>query len=74
MRDAGADLDLWHWYERIRAACCWCAAPIPTMLTENACAMAARGPRAERYTVAGTGHFPMLVKQDEINAVKHFLG
>ena len=75
LRDAGADLDLWHWYERIRARVLLVRGANSDVLTEeNACAMAARGPRAERYTVAGTGHFPMLVKQDEINAVKHFLG
>ena len=75
LRDAGADLDLCHWYERIRARVLLVRGANSDVLTEeNACAMAARGPRAERYTVAGTGHFPMLVKQDEINAVKHFLG
>ena len=59
LRDAGADLDLWHWYERIRARVLLVRGANSDVLTEeNACAMAARGPRAERYTVAGTGISP----------------
>lgn len=73
-RDAESDLDLWHWYDRIRAQVLLIRGANSDVLSEdNARAMALRRPCAERYTVAGTGHFPMLIKQDEINAVKRFL-
>ena len=73
LRDAGADLTCGTGMSG-SAVLLVRGANSDVLTEENACAMAARGPRAERYTVAGTGHFPMLVKQDEINAVKHFLG
>lgn len=73
-RDAESDLDLWHCYDRIAAQVLLIRGERSDVISEeNACAMARRGPRAECFTVPDTGHFPMLVKQNEIGTVKKFL-
>ena len=73
-QDAKSDLDLWSFYDRITARVLVIRGDRSNVISEeNARAMAERGPKAELFTVHGTGHFPMLVKQNEIEAVRNFL-
>lgn len=72
--DAKADLDLWSFYDRISARVLLIRGEHSDVVSEeNARAMVQGGPGAELLTIPGTGHFPMLIKQAEIDAVVSFL-
>jgi pimeloyl-ACP methyl ester carboxylesterase len=68
------DIELWGVYDQIRC---------PTMVLrgersdlisrEVATAMAERGPRAKLVEIAGVGHAPTLIHQDQIQLVRAFL-
>jgi pimeloyl-ACP methyl ester carboxylesterase len=68
------DVDLWASYDAIR---------VPTLVlrgaqsdllrAEDARAMAERGPRARVVEIAGVGHAPALMSEDQIAHVREFL-
>ena len=71
---AAGEAALWHAYDALK---------IPTLVLRGAesdllsrataDAMAQRGPRARVHEVAGVGHAPTLVQQDQIAVVRDFL-
>lgn len=73
-RDAAEDLDLLSLYQQVTAQVLLIRGEKSDVVSaENARQMQAVGPRAEMLTVPETGHFPMLVKNNEISAIQSFL-
>jgi pimeloyl-ACP methyl ester carboxylesterase len=65
---------LWQAYDSIRAdTLVLRGAESDLLASETAEAMAARGPRARLHTVAGVGHAPTLVAEDQAAVVARFL-
>lgn len=71
---AGRDIDLWPYYDRITC---------PTLVVRGAHSdilapdtwrqMGERGPRAQLAEVAGVGHAPMFLSEDQVSIVRDFL-
>lgn len=73
MAAAGEAL-LWHSYDAIRCQTLLLRGADSDLLSrDTAQAMTARGPKALLREFSGVGHAPMLVAQDQIDAVKGFL-
>lgn len=68
------DIELWSLYDSIRC---------PTLVLRGACSdlltretaeeMSVRGPKAEIVEIAGVGHAPTLIHEDQIRVVTSFL-
>ena len=72
--DVTEDIDLWPIYERIKCPTLLVRGAASDLLThETARAMAARGPRPAVVEVAGVGHAPMFMNDDQIGIVRGFL-
>ena len=68
------DLDLWTMYEAIRCPTLVLRGERSDLLTrETADAMTKRGPHAAVVEIAGVGHAPTLIHQDQIAVVREFL-
>ncbi|MDC0993999.1 alpha/beta hydrolase [bacterium] len=73
-RDAEKDLDLLFQYQMIKAPILLIRGENSNVFSaDNAMQMQACGPRAKLLTISKTGHFPMLVKKVEIDAIFDFL-
>lgn len=70
----GQEVDLWALYDRIRCATLLIHGEKSDLLSaETALEMSRRGPRALLKTVAGVGHAPMFMTDDQIDLVRRFL-
>lgn len=70
----GSEIDLWPVYEQIQCPTLLVHGALSDLLTaETAQAMTQRGPRATLATVAGVGHAPMFMSDDQIALVRDFL-
>jgi pimeloyl-ACP methyl ester carboxylesterase len=68
------DLEQWDLYERIRCPTMVLRGEHSDLLTRaTANEMARRGPRAEVAEIAGVGHAPTLIHEDQIQLVREFL-
>ncbi len=68
------DIDLWSYYDRITCPTLLLrGAASDLLLKDTALAMTQRGPQARLVEFAGVGHAPMLMTDDQINAVRGFL-
>jgi pimeloyl-ACP methyl ester carboxylesterase len=68
------DMDLWSVYDAIRCPTLLLRGEQSDLLTrETAKAMSQRGPRAEVVEIAGVGHAPTLIHEDQIRVVREFL-
>jgi pimeloyl-ACP methyl ester carboxylesterase len=69
------DIDLWPMYDRIRCPTLVLRGAESDLLTAaTARAMTERGPKARLVEFAGVGHAPTLIHDDQIAAVREFLG
>jgi len=69
------DVDLWAIYDAIRCPTLVLRGEQSDLLThETAQAMTARGPKAKLVEIAGVGHAPTLIHDDQIAVVRAFLG
>jgi pimeloyl-ACP methyl ester carboxylesterase len=72
---ADADMDAWEAYDRIACPTLVLRGAESALLTpEVAEEMRRRGPRAEVVTFPGIGHAPALMVEEQIAAVRGFLG
>lgn len=70
----GGAVDLWPVYDRIQCPTLLVRGEQSDLLSvETATAMTQRGPRALLKTVAGVGHAPMFMSDDQIVIVRNFL-
>lgn len=70
----GQEVDLWALYDRIRCATLLIHGETSDLLSaETALEMSRRGPGALLKTVAGVGHAPMFMTDDQIDLVRDFL-
>ena len=70
----GQEVDLWALYDRIRCATLLIHGEKSDLLSaETALEMSHRGPRPLLKTVAGVGHAPMFMSDDQIDLVRSFL-
>lgn len=70
----GKDIDLWPMYDRITCPTLLIHGEVSDLLSKaTAQEMTQRGPRATLKTVAGVGHAPMLMTDDQIVLVRDFL-
>ncbi len=70
----GQEVDLWALYDRIQCPTLLIRGALSDLLSaETALEMSHRGPRAQLKTVAGVGHAPMLMSDDQIALVQDFL-
>jgi pimeloyl-ACP methyl ester carboxylesterase len=68
------DLEQWDLYERIRCPTMLLRGERSDLLTrDTANEMARRGPRAKVAEIAGVGHAPTLIHEDQIQLVREFL-
>jgi pimeloyl-ACP methyl ester carboxylesterase len=68
------DVDLWPAYDAIRCPTLLLrGAQSDLLLPATAAEMTRRGPRPELVEFAGVGHAPMLMADDQIDAVRRFL-
>jgi pimeloyl-ACP methyl ester carboxylesterase len=68
------DLEQWDLYERIRCATMVLRGEQSDLLTrDTADEMARHGPRAKVVEIAGVGHAPTLMHEDQIQLVREFL-
>ena len=68
------DLEQWDLYERIRCPTMVLRGEQSDLLTrDTANEMARRGPRANVAEIAGVGHAPTLIHEDQIQLVREFL-
>ncbi len=68
------DIELWNHYDRITCPTLLLrGADSDLLLKDTALAMTQRGPKARLVEFAGVGHAPMLMAQDQIQAVIDFL-
>lgn len=73
-QDAEKDLDLHSLYQKITAQVLLIRGEKSDVVSaENAQQMQESGPRAQILNIPETGHFPMLVKDNELIAVQEFL-
>ena len=69
-----ADVDLWPFYEAIRCPVLVTRGEQSDLLTRDTLSqMAARGPGARTAEIAGVGHAPMFMDNDQIRVVQDFL-
>ena len=72
---AEQDVDLWPLYDRIACPTLLLRGGDSALLTpETAAEMTRRGPKATVVTFPGIGHAPALMADDQIAAVREFLG
>ena len=70
----GQGVDLWPLYDRIQCPTLLVRGGVSDLLSvETADEMTRRGPRAALATVAGVGHAPMFMSDDQIALVRDFL-
>lgn len=70
----GQAVDLWPLYDRIQCPTLLVRGGVSDLLSvETADEMTRRGPRAALATVAGVGHAPMFMSDDQIALVRDFL-
>lgn len=70
----GTDINLWPMYDRIQCPTLLLHGELSDLLSPTtALEMTQRGPRAVLKTVAGVGHAPMLMSDDQIALVRDFL-
>lgn len=70
----GQGVDLWAVYERIRCPTLLIHGAESDLLSaETALEMTRRGPQASLKIVAGVGHAPMFMSDDQISLVRDFL-
>jgi pimeloyl-ACP methyl ester carboxylesterase len=68
------DIELWNLYDEIRCPTLVLRGEQSDLLTrETAARMTSRGPRARAVEIAGVGHAPTLIHQDQIAIVRDFL-
>ncbi len=68
------DVDLWKYWDAIRCPTLMLrGAASDLLLKETAAEMQTRGPRPRMIEFAGVGHAPMLMADDQIQAVREFL-
>jgi pimeloyl-ACP methyl ester carboxylesterase len=68
------DTTLWHLWDAIRCPVLSVRGEHSDLLSEATHAeMAARGPKAERVTIAGVGHAPTFLHDDQIAIAREFL-
>lgn len=71
---AGRDIDLWPYYDRITCpALVLRGAHSDILAPETWRQMGERGPRAQLAEVAGVGHAPMFLSEDQVSIVRDFL-
>jgi pimeloyl-ACP methyl ester carboxylesterase len=71
---AAGEAQLWQAYDAVRCPTLVLRGAESDLLTRaTAAAMAQRGPRARVQEFAGVGHAPMLVKPEQVAAVRDFL-
>lgn len=69
-----ADVDLWSYWDTVACPTLLLrGAQSDLLLKENALAMTQRGPKPQLIEFEGVGHAPMLMAQDQIQAVRDFL-
>ncbi len=70
----GTDINLWPMYDRIQCPTLLLHGEVSDLLSPvTAQEMTQRGPKATLKTVAGVGHAPMLMSDDQIDLVRDFL-
>ena len=70
----GQEVDLWAFYDRIQCPTLLIRGEQSDLLSaEIAVEMSRRGPRATLTTIAGVGHAPMFMSDDQIDLVRGFL-
>lgn len=68
------DMELWPVYDAIRCPTLLLRGELSDLLMpETADAMTRRGPKAQRVEVAGVGHAPALMAEDQIATIEKFL-
>ena len=68
------DVDLWHVYDAVAVPTLVVRGETSDILPASAAAeMTRRGPRAELFEVANTGHAPWLRSAEEIDIIRRFL-
>ncbi len=69
------DVTLWPVYDAIRCPTLVIRGSVSDLLTaDTAAEMTTRGPKARVYEVAGVGHAPALMAEDQIAVIEGFLG
>ena len=69
-----ADVELWPLYDAIKAPMLVLRGELSDLLKRETCqAMAGRGPKAATVEIAGVGHAPTLLHDDQIAIVRGFL-
>jgi pimeloyl-ACP methyl ester carboxylesterase len=73
-RGQNEDVELWGVYDMIRCPTMVLRGEQSDMITrETASQMSERGPRAKVVEIAGVGHAPTLIHEDQIQLVRTFL-
>ena len=68
------DLELWNFWDAIRCPTLVLRGELSDLLTRDTVAkMAERGPKAKVVEIAGVGHAPTLLHDDQIKLVRDFL-
>jgi pimeloyl-ACP methyl ester carboxylesterase len=68
------DVELWGIYDQIRCPTMLLRGERSDLIThDTAIQMSERGPRAKVVEIAGVGHAPTLIHQDQIRLVRTFL-
>jgi pimeloyl-ACP methyl ester carboxylesterase len=68
-----ADVELWHVYDQIRCPTMVIRGEHSDLLTrDTAREMSARGPKARVVEIAGVGHAPTLIHDDQVQLVREF--
>jgi pimeloyl-ACP methyl ester carboxylesterase len=68
------DIDLWPIYDQVRCPTLVMRGAESDLLTREVwLAMGERGPRAELLEIAGVGHAPMFLDEDQISVARNFL-
>ena len=68
------DLELWPLWDAIRCPTLVLRGALSDLLTRETCEkMAGRGPKAKVVEIAGVGHAPTLMHEDQIRIVQEFL-
>jgi pimeloyl-ACP methyl ester carboxylesterase len=68
------DLELWHLWDPVRCPTLVLRGAESDLLSRETCAtMAGRGPKARIVEIAGVGHAPTLMHEDQIALVREFL-
>ena len=70
-----ADVVLWPFWDQVRASTLLIrGSDSDLLLRETAREMTTRGPKAKLVEFSGIGHAPMLMAEDQIGAIREFLG